>query len=107
MGRKFTSKFIFYIRDEFKNGSAKLRVEQEGKWLVESQTLKLIPQPGKVLVEILQSNLSGLTLDAVKSASEKEEVSSIYHVDKNKIKLVRYRIDLLSDFIDYSLIKAD
>lgn len=104
---KFTSKFIFYIKDKFKNGNAKLQVDQKGKWLVESQKLKLIPQPGKVLVGILQSNLSGLTLDAVKSASEKEEVSSIYHIDKNEIKLVRYRIDLLSDFIKYSLIKVD
>ncbi len=104
---KFTSRFIFHIKDKLKNSTADLLVKQEGKWLVKSQKLVLMPQPDKVAIEILQSNLPGLTLEAVAIASKKEEVSSFYSVDRNTIKLVRYRADLLSDAFYYNMIRVE
>jgi hypothetical protein len=103
---KFTSRFVFHIKDKLKNSTADLLVKQEGKWLVKSQKLVLMPQPEKVAIEILQSNLPGLTLEAVTIASKKEEVSSVYSIDRNTIKLVRYRADLLSDAFYYRMTRV-
>jgi hypothetical protein len=103
---KFTSRFIFHIKDKLKNSTADLLVKQEGKWLVKSQELVLMPQPKKVVVEILQSNIPGLTLNAVTIASKKEEVSSVYSIDRNTIKLVRHSADLLSDAFYYNMIRV-
>jgi hypothetical protein len=47
---KFTSRFMFHIKDKLKNSTADLLVEQEGKWLVKSQKLVLTPQPEKVAI---------------------------------------------------------
>jgi hypothetical protein len=41
------------------------------------------------------------------SASKKEEVSSFYSIDRNIIKLVRYRADLLSDAFYYNMIRVE
>jgi hypothetical protein len=103
---KFTSRFVFHIKDKLKNSTADLLVRQKGKWLLKGQKLVLTPQPEQVAIEILQSNLPGLTLDAVMTASKKEEVSSVYSIDLNTIKLVRYRADVLSEAFYYQMIRV-